>query len=194
MSYQQRTGVELFIGLGPLGESISEEAIRAKLEETQVAVLAVRKRGKNCYVDVADDYSAQRVISALNGQYIGEARMTVDYSNQRARGDFNRKPDYGGRGRGQGGHQQAPRGDGVELFVGLGPKGNSITEEQLAAHLSKSRVTILAVRARGTRAFVDVATVGDAEKLISAMSGQLLQESRLEIKLNTPQDRPPRRV
>jgi hypothetical protein len=206
-SYQnkprQSNGIELFVGLGPKGADITEQAIKAKLEETGIPVLDVRKRGTAAFVDVATADQAEQVISQMNGQFIGESRLSVNLSKAAGgaprRGGGGRGGEYngggarGGRGGasgGRGGGSAASYGStGIELFVGLGPNGETISADQLTAFLSKS-APVLAVRHRGTRAFVDVATNAQAEKLINELSGQYIGEARLAIKLNG--DRRPR--
>ncbi len=86
----------LFIGLGPKGEYMTEDEIRAKLEES-VPVTAIRKRGTCAFADVATEDQADKLIADMNGQYIGEARLSVQMSKDRrnapARRDDGRRPD-----------------------------------------------------------------------------------------------------
>ena len=213
---QQRSGVELFVGLGPQGGNITEQAIKAKLEESGIALLDVRKRGTAAFVDVANADQAEQVISKMNGQFIGEARLAVNLSNGGSRGGrggggagfsrggrggdsagYSRGRGAGGDyGRGAGGYSRGAGGGaqqystcGIEVRVGLGPNGATISEQQLSAFLARS-AEILAIRHRGVQAFVDVATAAQAEKLINELNGQSIGEVRLAIKLNG--DRRPR--
>ena len=75
----------LFIGLGPRGEAMTEEEIKAKLEES-VPIIALRKRGTCAFADVADEAQADKLIREMNGQYIGEARLAVQMSKDKRNG------------------------------------------------------------------------------------------------------------
>lgn len=152
----------LFVGLGPNGRDIKEDQLKEFLEQ-YAPVASVRVRGTCAFADVETDEDAQKLITEANDQHLGVARLSVQLS------------------RPKGGHAAAPRGNGpVSLFIGLGPQGGTVSEDELRQKLEEA-APVTAIRRRGECAFVDVGSAGDAERMISQLRGAMLGPCRLSV-------------
>lgn len=74
-----RGRTSLFVGLGPSGGSITDRELRSKLEEA-APIVGFRRCGQCAFVDVVDTSQASKMIQELNNQYIGDCRLSVQYS------------------------------------------------------------------------------------------------------------------
>ena len=66
------------------------------------------------------------------------------------------------------------------LFIGLGPNGVRVTEDELKARIVEIS-PILAIRKRDMCAFVDVASTEDGEKIIEKLNNVVINEARLNV-------------
>eukprot|EP00331_Platyophrya_macrostoma_P000639 CAMPEP_0176406104 /NCGR_PEP_ID=MMETSP0127-20121128/692_1 /TAXON_ID=938130 /ORGANISM="Platyophrya macrostoma, Strain WH" /LENGTH=233 /DNA_ID=CAMNT_0017785205 /DNA_START=35 /DNA_END=738 /DNA_ORIENTATION=+ len=156
--------ISLFIGLGPNGRNVTEDQIRDLLSQ-YAPVQSIRCRGTCAFADVETEEDADKVIQGADQQYIGNARLSVQVSKQR-------------------GDQGSSRSSGpTSLFVGLGPKGRSVTEDELRSKLEEA-APVKGVRHRGECAFVDVASPADADRIMQMMRGAMLGECRLSVQLS----------
>lgn len=154
----------MFVGLGPNGRNITEEQLKDFLGK-YAPISSVRVRGTCAFADVETDEDAQKLIAEANDQYLGEARLSVQVSRPKAGG-----PVGGSRG-----------GNGpVALFIGLGPQGGSVSEDELRQKLEEA-APITAIRRRGECAFVDVASAADADRMISQLRGAMVGPCRLSV-------------
>jgi RNA recognition motif-containing protein len=150
----------VFVGLGPNGRDITEEALREFLEKS-VPIGSIRVRGTCAFADVETDEDAQKLIAEANDQHLGSARLSVQLSRPKG------APVH---------HSNGP----VSLFIGLGPQGGSVSEEELKEKLEEA-APVKAIRRRGECAFVDVANSSDAERMISQLRGAMLGACRLSV-------------
>lgn len=83
----------LFIGMGPAGSSITDAAIRQKIEEAG-PIVSFRRSGQCVFVEVASTEEADHMIATLHNQYLGEARLSVQFSreNRKRRRDIQGGP------------------------------------------------------------------------------------------------------
>lgn len=191
----------LFIGLGPAARHISSEELTQFLKEKASdpnQIGEVRLRGRCAFVDVASSEEADRLIASLNGEmFQNRCRMAVQRSRQPRRADSesrrarragggapSRTPGHssssGSRG-GMSGVSGGSRSSGMpSLFVGLGPAGSSIPDQDIRSKLEEA-VPLTAFRRHGQCAFIEVATPEDAERLISSMNNQYIGEARLSV-------------
>lgn len=151
----------IFIGLGPNGSDITETQLREYLEQ-HVPIQSIRCRGTCAFADVETDADAQKLIDAANDQYLGAARLSVQVSRP--------------RGAPVGHARSGP----VSLFIGLGPQGTNVTDDELRAKLEEA-APVAAIRRRNECAFVDVANGADAERMISQLRGAMLGPCRLSV-------------
>ncbi|RNE99709.1 putative splicing factor TSR1 [Trypanosoma rangeli] len=160
----------VFIGLGPAASTISDEALRERLEEV-APVLGVRIRGRCAFADVPDPEAAARLVSELNGKLIGEARMAVQLSRskEKERPPVNNNHNKNGNNPGR-----------TSLFVGLGPAGGAISDKELRNKLEEV-APITGFRRRGQCAFVDVADVAQASRMIDELNNQYIGDCRLSV-------------
>jgi RNA recognition motif-containing protein len=152
----------MFVGLGPNGRNITEDQLKDFLGK-YVAISSVRVRGTCAFADVETDEDAQKLIAEANDQYLGEARLSIQVSRPKG--------------------APAPRGASsgpVALFIGLGPQGGSVSEDELRQKLEEA-APIIAIRRRGECAFVDVASSSDAERMISTLRGAMVGPCRLSV-------------
>lgn len=74
----------IFVGLGPAGSSVSDSELRRKLEE-YAPLAAYRRQGQCAFIEVPSPGQAERLIAEANGQYIGDCRLSVQYSRGETR-------------------------------------------------------------------------------------------------------------
>lgn len=160
--------VSIFIGLGPSGRDITEQQIRDFLEQ-YVPIQSIRCRGTCAFADVESEADAQKLIDAADKQHIGNARLSIQVS----------RPRGGQNGAAAG----APRDGPASLFVGLGPAGRSVTEDELRSKLEEA-APVKGIRHRGECAFVDVDSVADAERIISTLRGTMIGQCRLSVQFS----------
>ncbi|KAF5225967.1 hypothetical protein ECC02_000896 [Trypanosoma cruzi] len=160
----------VFIGLGPAASSISDDALRQRLEEV-APVLGVRIRGRCAFADVPDTETAERLVAELDGKLIGDARMAVQISRnkdkQRPPGNQNHNNNLNNSGR-------------TSLFVGLGPAGGAISDRELRSKLEEI-APVTGFRRRGQCAFIDVADMAHASRMIHELNNQYIGDCRLSV-------------
>jgi hypothetical protein len=178
----------LFFGLGPRRE-VSEDDLKRQIEQV-CRVVDMRFHGQYALVTVATGADAERVIEALNNVHIGETRLSVRHdagppggSRGRDAGPaggsrgYDAAPRYGGRG---GGAALASPGT-VSLYFGLGPR-REIGEDDLKRRIEEV-CRVVDMRFRGTCAFVDVASQGDASRCVAVLNGSMIGDSRLNVQM-----------
>lgn len=165
--YQTATTGDLFVGLGPNGREVSAAALSQ----------AVAQIAKPLSVDMHPSFAivsvhptqAQAVIDGLQGQYIGNVRLSL-------------RPD---RRRSPGAPQQQQHHDGPvnskRLYVGLGPNGSRVPLEALRA-ACEAIAPITNIEAARFCAFVDVARDADGQAIIDGLTGQTLHGCRLVVR------------
>lgn len=159
----------VFIGLGPAAATVSEEALRERLEEVS-PVLGLRIRGYCAFADVPSPEDADQLVARLDGEMIGEARMVVQISR-------NKEKDRSAGSRGVNNANHGPR---TSLFVGLGPSGGSISDRELRGKLEEV-APLIGFRRRGQCAFVDVADMAQASRMIQELNNQYIGDCRLSV-------------
>lgn len=196
----QAATTTLFVGLGPRGREVTREALTEYFGRYG-AVGAVRCVGTRAFVEVASEAAARELIAKCDGQALpvsgGSIRLVVKVDEPRAaredgdgaarRGGFRSGGGVrGGRGGFGGGPVHGGDGSGrTTLFVGLGPRGGDVTEEELRDVVG-AYATVCGVRHRGGTAFVDVA--GGSEAAAAAIAGlhgtTLANGVRLSVRLD----------
>ncbi|KEG06518.1 splicing factor TSR1, partial [Trypanosoma grayi] len=178
----------VFIGLGPAASTISEDMLRERLEEV-TEVLGVRIRGRCAFADVTDAEAADKLVAELDGKMIGEARMAVQISRSKEKerpaanaGSNKHANNNNSNSSNNHNHNSSSGGGGgrTSLFVGLGPAGGAVSDNELREKLELA-VPILAFRRRGQCAFVDVANMADANRMIRELNNQYIGECRLSV-------------
>ena len=100
-------GTSVFIGLGPNGDAVSEEDIRAACGDVAPFKGFNRKNPGLAFIDTDNAGDAQKFVEKLNGVTINSVRLSVNISRGRGGGGGGgrggRGGDRGGRG-GRGGH------------------------------------------------------------------------------------------
>ncbi|RNF23002.1 putative splicing factor TSR1 [Trypanosoma conorhini] len=168
----------VFIGLGPAASTISDEALRERLEEV-APVLGVRIRGRCAFADVPDPEAAARLVSELDGKLIGEARMAVQLSRSKEK----ERPPANSNSNNNNSSSNKKNGANpgrTSLFVGLGPAGGAISDKELRGKLEEV-APITGFRRRGQCAFVDVADVAQASRMIDELNNQYIGDCRLSV-------------
>ena len=190
------TTTTLFVGLGPRGREVTSERLAEYLGQ-HAAVGDVRCVGTRAFVEVASEAAARELIAKCHGQYLdGSIRLVVKIDEPReeregggewARGDAGRGahgayPRGGARG-GRGGRSEGAGGQ-TTLFVGLGPRGAEVAEEELRRVIG-AHATVGGVRHRGGTAFVDVGSAAEAAAAIGALHGATLSNGvRLSVRVD----------
>ena len=160
----------LFVGLGPNGRDVTAEAL-TELVSQFAAPLSVNMRPSFAIVTV-DPSQAQAVIDGLQGQYIGNARLSARPDRQSGE----QQPQV------RGGRQQ---NDGPvnskRLYVGLGPNASRVPLEALRA-ACEAIAPITNIELERFCAFVDVARDADGQAIIDGLTGQTLHGCRLVVR------------
>lgn len=79
-------GCQVFLNLGPKGEGITDDVIRAKIEAI-CPITKMERRGHCVYVDVNSPEDTQRVVAAINDCVVDDVRIIAMVSKgQRKRG------------------------------------------------------------------------------------------------------------
>lgn len=176
----------LFVGLGPRGNEVSAEALRTVISE-HAEVSRITHKGHFALVDLPSSEAVQAVAAALQGTYIGTVRLAARASvAQRAVGNT---PRYGTRGRGL--HRTASSQEELPVtsntvFVGLGPQGHTVSEDQLRAHLQLHDSQAATFRMHGAFAIVQLDTAESAASLIHHFDGSSIGDVRLRIREDRP--------
>lgn len=177
---------QLFVGLGPKGSTVSEQQLSELLGQF-APVVSVVCRGSYAFVDVKTVADAQQLISSANGQYIGDVRLFVRESRPQGAVQPER---HGNSVRGE--HRGVPavrHGGPVTLVIGLGPQGGSVSEDALRARLGEVAPVLAIRRGRDERAFADVASASDADRVISQLHGATLGACRLSVQVDVKRAR-----
>lgn len=199
-SIEERETVSLFIGLGPSARMVRQEELEEYLKSHATAaecISEVRLRGRCAFADVASQSEADHLIHVLDGKLFKDRiRLTVQISLNKKNEDTVNKKDRVRRA-------LEHRGEGVqELFIGLGPKGASITDEEIQKRL-EAICPAKIVRRRDQCAFVEVQSRQDAEELIDKLHNEYIGEARISVQVaheerkrerphGSARDRPPR--
>lgn len=170
--------VSLFIGLGPAARSVRLEDLERCLRDNakdSANVLEVRLRGRCAFADIANDEEAQHLISKLNGvMFEDRVRLTVQVS-------LNKKDERPNVRRLR---ELSSRGEGAQvLFIGLGPSGTNITDDQILQRLQEV-CPVKMIRRKEQCAFVEVESRENAVALIEKMNNVYLQDARLSVQLS----------
>lgn len=177
--------VSLFIGLGPNARQVDAGDLRRLLEERArdaSHILDVRHRGRCAFADVSCKEEAEYLISELNGFYLEKnVRLTVQAS-------LNRKDEQPLSSKRE--REVMRREEGrLTLFIGLGPNGKHINNDQLWECLSAVIPYVKVNRRHETCAFVDVNSREDALKLIDKVNNMHLGEARLSVQISRERKR-----
>lgn len=170
--------VSLFIGLGPAARSVRLEELEKFLKDNaadRANVLEVRLRGRCAFADIANDEEAQHLIHKLNGvMFEDRVRLTVQVS-------LNKKDERPNVRRQR---EISSRSEGSQvLFIGLGPTGATITDDQILQCL-QSVCPVKMVRRKEQCAFVEVESREHATQLIERMNNVHIHEARLSVQLS----------
>lgn len=106
-----RGRTSLFVGLGPSGGSITDRELRSKLEEA-APIVGFRRCGQCAFVDVVGVSQASKMIQELNNQYIGDCRLSVQYSRDSRHSTRGARGDKRDRSHGRSRGRQRSRGGG----------------------------------------------------------------------------------
>ena len=98
-------GNTVFIGLGPNSASVSDDQLRAALEESGPLVGAIRRRGQCSFADFSNPDHAAAAVTALHGITLGDCRLSVQISRN------NRNNGGGGNDRNGGRNDRRGGGD-----------------------------------------------------------------------------------
>lgn len=177
--------VSLFIGLGPNARQVNGEELRRLLETNAIDagnILDVRHRGRCAFADINSKEEADHLIEKLDGVFLdSNVRLTVQTS-------LNRKDEQPSSSRRE--REVMRREEGRQtLFIGLGPHGGNITNEQLQDRLAAVVPYVTVSRRRDMCAFVDVESREDALKLIEQLNNIHLGDARLSVQLSRERKR-----
>eukprot|EP00796_Vickermania_ingenoplastis_P010138 gene10138-7096_t len=169
--------ISLFIGLGPAARGVRQEDLfkflkSNALDENQV--VEVRLRGRCAFADIATDEEAQHLISKLDGtMFLDNVRLTVQVSH-------NKRDEKPRRDR----ERAHPPVEGpTSLFVGLGPNGVRVTNEDLLS-LFQTVGPVRILTRRDQCAFIEASSYAQAEQIIQQFNSQHIGESRLSIQFS----------
>jgi hypothetical protein len=165
--FAEPTGTTLFVGLGPNGHEVTQDALVRHLAAFG-AVVSVTMRGSFAIVEAASVADAVRLCRDARGTMLLSCQLSVREDRGSSRGDV-------AQSRGP----TVPTG--TSLFVGLGPRGHDVTQEALAKHLAAFGA-IASVSMRGSFAIVEAASVADAAGVCREASGTELQGCRISVR------------
>lgn len=177
--------VSLFIGLGPHARQVNAEDLRRFFEsnaQDKSNILDVRHRGRCAFADISCKEEADHLISKLDGVFLEDnVRLTVQTS-------LNRKEDQPLSDRKE--REVMRRDEGKQtLFIGLGPRGGHVTNEQLRERLAAVVPYVTVNRRRDMCAFVDVDSREDALKLIEKVNNMHVGDARLSVQISRERKR-----
>ncbi len=159
---------DLFVGLGPNGREVSSAALSQAVSQIAKPI-AVNMHPSFAIVTV-DPSQAQAVIDGLQGQYIGNVRLSL--RPDRRRSDAQHQPQH---------QQHDGPVNGKRLYIGLGPNGSRVPLEALRV-ACEAIAPISNIEAARFCAFVDVAREADGQAIIDGLSGQTLHGCRLVVR------------
>lgn len=174
----------LFVGLGPNGRDVTKEQLGAFLGRFG-AVQEVRCIGTRAFADVATDADADAIIAGADKQQLGSVRLAVHLDRQGGAPGA-RGPERAARGVAPAGAAGGAAASGSTLYVGLGPQGAEVSEEMLRAKMAEVGAAVVAVRHRGTCAFVDMESAEAAGRAIEGANQQYIGSVRLTVRLDQP--------
>lgn len=171
--------ISLFVGLGPSSRFVKLEDLRRTLESNArnpEKIKEIRLRGRCAFADIVDEEEANNLIQKLDGTTLadGRVRLTVQISKNKK----DSKPSHRTRG------AEGPQ----VLFVGLGPNGLRITDDELKERLN-AVCPVRFIRRKEQCAFVEVESRGEAENLIEQLNSKYIGDSRLSVQYSRKRER-----
>jgi hypothetical protein len=165
--YQTATTGDLFVGLGPNGREVTAAALSQAV--AQIAKpLSVDMHPSFAIVSVHPS-QAQAVIDGLQGQYIGNVRLSLRPDRRRSAPQDRPQQQHDGPV------------NSKRLYIGLGPNGSRVPLEALRA-ACEAIAPVTNIEAARFCAFVDVARDADGQAIIDGLTGQTLHGCRLVVR------------